>query len=69
MAVAEEKSGSDGKVWSLCRIPFWHSGSNPQYKSSVSSVARSLLPTRRRLRLDPATKLYFPCECVLFVNL
>ncbi|KAG6483743.1 hypothetical protein ZIOFF_060397 [Zingiber officinale] len=27
---------------------------------SVSSVARSLLPTRRRLRLDPSTKLYFP---------
>ncbi|KAK2977102.1 hypothetical protein RJ640_017626 [Escallonia rubra] len=34
-----------------------HSGS-----SSVSSVARSLLPTRRRLRLDPAKKLYFPYE-------
>ncbi|THU55992.1 hypothetical protein C4D60_Mb11t12570 [Musa balbisiana] len=30
--------------------------------SSVSSVARSLLPTRRRLRLDPPTKLYFPYE-------
>ncbi|KAJ6815735.1 putative vesicle-associated protein 4-1 [Iris pallida] len=29
---------------------------------SVSSVARSLLPTRRRLRLDPANKLYFPYE-------
>ena len=29
---------------------------------SVSSVAWSLLPTRRRLRLDPATKLYFPYE-------
>ena len=31
--------------------------SNP----SVSSVARSLLPTRRRLKLDPSNKLYFPC--------
>ncbi|KAJ8510523.1 hypothetical protein OPV22_000957 [Ensete ventricosum] len=30
--------------------------------SPVSSVARSLLPTRRRLRLDPPTKLYFPYE-------
>ncbi|XP_064946178.1 vesicle-associated protein 4-2-like isoform X2 [Musa acuminata AAA Group] len=30
--------------------------------TSVSSVARSLLPTRRRLRLDPPTKLYFPYE-------
>ncbi|KAL3741954.1 hypothetical protein ACJRO7_017435 [Eucalyptus globulus] len=30
--------------------------------SSVSSVAKSLLPTRRRLKLDPSTKLYFPYE-------
>ncbi|MCL7035468.1 hypothetical protein MKW94_008010 [Papaver nudicaule] len=30
--------------------------------NTVSSVARSLLPTRRRLRLDPANKLYFPYE-------
>ncbi|KAJ9566078.1 hypothetical protein OSB04_002044 [Centaurea solstitialis] len=30
--------------------------------SSVSSVARSLIPTRRRLRLDPRSKLYFPYE-------
>ncbi|XP_052202101.1 vesicle-associated protein 4-2 [Diospyros lotus] len=39
-------------------------GSNSQNtaSSSVSSVARSLLPTRRRLRLDPANKLYFPYE-------
>ncbi|XP_007021247.2 PREDICTED: vesicle-associated protein 4-1 [Theobroma cacao] len=27
---------------------------------TVSSVARSLLPPRRRLRLDPTNKLYFP---------
>ncbi len=30
--------------------------------STVSSVARSFLPTRRRLRLDPANNLYFPYE-------
>ncbi|KAI4342951.1 hypothetical protein MLD38_027510 [Melastoma candidum] len=30
--------------------------------TSVSSVAKSLLPTRRRLKLDPPTKLYFPYE-------
>ncbi|KAJ0988680.1 hypothetical protein J5N97_007036 [Dioscorea zingiberensis] len=30
--------------------------------SSVSSVARALFPTRRRLKLDPASKLYFPYE-------
>lgn len=29
---------------------------------SMSSVARSLLPTKRRLKLDPSSKLYFPCE-------
>ncbi|KAK9065322.1 hypothetical protein SSX86_016705 [Deinandra increscens subsp. villosa] len=43
-------------------------GSNAQNNNdinnhiSVSSVARSLLPTRRRLRLDPRNKLYFPYE-------
>ncbi|KAK8575277.1 hypothetical protein V6N13_033483 [Hibiscus sabdariffa] len=30
--------------------------------NSVSSVAKSLLPTRRRLKLDPANNLYFPYE-------
>jgi hypothetical protein len=28
----------------------------------MSSVARSLLPTKRRLKLDPSAKLYFPYE-------
>ncbi|OAY26083.1 vesicle-associated protein 4-2 isoform X1 [Manihot esculenta] len=37
-------------------------GSNAHASNSVSSVARSLLPTRRRLKLDPAAKLYFPYE-------
>ncbi|XP_065637625.1 vesicle-associated protein 4-2 [Quercus suber] len=37
-------------------------GSNPPGSSSVSSVARSLLPARRRLKLDPSNKLYFPYE-------
>ncbi|XP_021726327.1 vesicle-associated protein 4-2-like [Chenopodium quinoa] len=38
-------------------------GSNSQPAApSVTSVARSLLPTRRRLRLDPSNKLYFPYE-------
>ncbi|CAN4102831.1 unnamed protein product [Withania somnifera] len=38
-------------------------GSNSSRPStSVSSVARSLLPARRRLRLDPASNLYFPYE-------
>lgn len=38
-------------------------GSHPQgSSSSVSSVAKSLLPTRRKLKLDPSTKLYFACK-------
>ncbi|KAH6835587.1 PapD-like superfamily protein [Perilla frutescens var. hirtella] len=36
--------------------------SNSRSSSTVSSVARSLLPARRRLRLDPSTNLYFPYE-------
>ncbi|KAK9285182.1 hypothetical protein L1049_024369 [Liquidambar formosana] len=87
MAVAGEKSGFEGKGWSLCRMPFWqpnnisssssvsshsfrqqnHShqfGERPNVHSSVtvSSMAKSFLPTRRRLRLDPPNKLYFPYE-------
>ncbi|XP_010268860.1 PREDICTED: vesicle-associated protein 4-1 [Nelumbo nucifera] len=85
MAIADEKTSKEGKVWSLCRMPFWQSGnasssssshnlhqqnhhqqhvdgSHPHSLNTVSSVARSLLPTRRRLRLDPANKLYFPYE-------
>ncbi|XP_011086133.1 vesicle-associated protein 4-2 [Sesamum indicum] len=38
------------------------SGAHANTGSSVSSVARSLLPTRRRLKLDPSNKLYFPYE-------
>ncbi|PON55866.1 Vesicle-associated membrane-protein-associated protein [Parasponia andersonii] len=38
-------------------------GGAPKPKpKTVSSVARSLLPPRRRLRLDPANNLYFPYE-------
>ncbi|XP_075671357.1 vesicle-associated protein 4-1-like [Castanea sativa] len=37
--------------------------SNPKPPpKTVSSVARSLLPPRRRLRLDPSSNLYFPNE-------
>ncbi|KAJ4729901.1 vesicle-associated protein 4-2-like [Melia azedarach] len=92
MAVDEQKSGAEGKVWSLCKMPFWQStngsssssssmhntnNNNNVYQqnqgqqvmgrsivnsSNVSSMAKSLLPTRRRLRLDPHNKLYFPYE-------
>ncbi|XP_028778076.1 vesicle-associated protein 4-2-like [Neltuma alba] len=37
-------------------------GSTSHSSNSVSSVARSLLPTRRRLKLDPSKKLYLPYE-------
>lgn len=90
MAVADEKSGPDGKVWTLCSMPFWQNSNAPSSASSssvihrvhlqsnghghkpaehssshpgvVSSIAKSLLPTKRRLRLDPSNKLYFPFE-------
>ncbi|KAI8000148.1 Vesicle-associated protein 4-2 [Camellia lanceoleosa] len=39
-----------------------NNNNNNGSSSSVSSVARSLFPTRRRLRLDPSHKLYFPYE-------
>uniref|UniRef100_A0A0E0ALD2 MSP domain-containing protein n=1 Tax=Oryza glumipatula TaxID=40148 RepID=A0A0E0ALD2_9ORYZ len=91
-----------GKLWNLCRMPFWQPGGAPATASapppppsssssagihhhsagryghegggggavagdgapagSISSVAKSLLPARRRLRLDPPNKLYFPYQ-------
>ncbi|KAK4782481.1 hypothetical protein SAY86_016583 [Trapa natans] len=40
----------------------------PRSSSTVSSVARSLLPARRRLRLDPSKNLYFPCKVFSFAS-
>ncbi|XP_022926671.1 vesicle-associated protein 4-2-like [Cucurbita moschata] len=81
MAIDDQKSTSDGKVWGFLKQTFRHSasgtttssrtshqphppmeGTNPNTSASVSSVARSLLPTRRRLKLDPSNKLFFPYE-------
>ncbi|XP_044495245.1 vesicle-associated protein 4-2 isoform X2 [Mangifera indica] len=85
MAIADQKSPSDSKVWGFFKLPFRQSGnttsssssttshhhnqtnhhmegSNTHASTSVSSVARSILPARRRLKLDPAKKLYFPYE-------
>lgn len=66
---------SDAKIFGLC--PFWQSGNaqtTPKSQSNrrlmetpkttpkaMSFVARSLLPPRRRLRLDPSKCLHFPC--------
>ncbi|XP_021905891.1 vesicle-associated protein 4-1 [Carica papaya] len=36
--------------------------SRPSSSLTMSSVARSLFPPRRRLRLDPSSNLYFPYE-------
>ncbi|KAK7324613.1 hypothetical protein VNO77_28321 [Canavalia gladiata] len=69
MAIAaRQKPSSDASLFRLC--PFWnafsaqnHSEGNGQKSSkTVSSVAKSLLPPRRRLRLDPSSYLYFPYE-------
>uniref|UniRef100_A0A0C9QN52 TSA: Wollemia nobilis Ref_Wollemi_Transcript_19184_1226 transcribed RNA sequence n=1 Tax=Wollemia nobilis TaxID=56998 RepID=A0A0C9QN52_9CONI len=38
------------------------SGTDSSGINSVSAVARALLPTKRRLKLDPESKLYFPYE-------
>ncbi|XBI90773.1 hypothetical protein VPH35_028320 [Triticum aestivum] len=37
-------------------------GGTPAAPAGISTVAKSLLPARRRLRLDPSNKLYFPYE-------
>ncbi|KAK3125362.1 hypothetical protein QOZ80_7BG0603880 [Eleusine coracana subsp. coracana] len=37
-------------------------GAQGAQAGSISSVAKALLPARKRLRLDPANKLYFPYE-------
>ncbi|WCJ26924.1 PapD-like superfamily protein [Euphorbia peplus] len=78
MAIADQNQKSpseNNKVWGFFKLPFGANTKNtppPSSSSShqvegsnsnsVSSVARSLLPTRRRLKLDPANKLYFPYE-------
>ncbi|KAK7401861.1 hypothetical protein VNO78_13687 [Psophocarpus tetragonolobus] len=70
MAVSgRQKPNSNARLFTLC--PFWssrngfnHSEANVNQRpfKTVSSVARSLLPPRRRLRLDPSNYLYFPYE-------
>ncbi|KAH1218508.1 Vesicle-associated protein 4-2 [Glycine max] len=58
---ARQKPSSDASLFTLC--PFWSSrNANQSSSKTVSSVARSLLPPRRRLRLDPSNYLYFPYE-------
>lgn len=73
MTIVEEKPPS---LLGLFKLPFRHASSAPSFhhhqqqqiegsnkgSGSVSSVARSILPPRRRLRLDPPSKLYFPYE-------
>ncbi|RLM61886.1 vesicle-associated protein 4-2-like [Panicum miliaceum] len=59
----------------LCHMPLWGTASGPPAAEGEAArappgssggggvkVIRSLLPTRRRLRLDPPAKLYFPYE-------
>ncbi|KAI4333740.1 hypothetical protein L6164_018510 [Bauhinia variegata] len=51
---SNQRSQSNGYVEGNSRSSSSH--------NTVSSIARSLLPARRRLRLDPANNLYFPNE-------
>ncbi|KAF3562178.1 hypothetical protein DY000_02017013 [Brassica cretica] len=53
---AEEKK----KLFKLC--PFFWQRRTTTASSSKPSFARSILPARRRLRLDPSSYLYFPYE-------
>ncbi|KAL2341961.1 hypothetical protein Fmac_009901 [Flemingia macrophylla] len=46
----EMKAQSESKLWNLLNL------------QTSTSLTRSLLPTRRRLKLDPSNKLYFPYE-------
>jgi hypothetical protein len=58
----EGEDAAEAGRWGLCRMPLWGTASAPPAaEGSGAKVIRSLLPTRRRLRLDPPTKLYFPC--------
>ena len=71
----EEKDAAEwpGRL-GLCHMPLWGTASgSPAADGEIArappgssggggvKVIRSLLPTRRRLRLDPPAKLYFPC--------
>nr|GLL22951.1 vesicle-associated protein 4-1-like [Ipomoea trifida] len=40
MAVASEKLVPEGKVWSLCKLPFWHSTNSTPSSSSSSTSFR-----------------------------
>ncbi|CAO2176535.1 unnamed protein product, partial [Urochloa humidicola] len=72
----EEDAEWPGRL-GLCNMPLWGTASGPPAAEGEAArappgssggggggvkVIRSLLPTRRRLRLDPPGKLYFPYE-------
>jgi hypothetical protein len=66
----EEDDAAEAGRWGLCHMPLCGTASAPPAaegagartpSGSGAKVIRSLLPTRRRLRLDPPAKLYFPC--------
>ncbi|GLT83055.1 hypothetical protein SLE2022_013680 [Rubroshorea leprosula] len=60
---ANAMSSSSASHQQSLNQPHVEGSNHPQSSNnSVSSVAKSLLPTRRRLKLDPANKLYFPYE-------
>ncbi|XVE80230.1 hypothetical protein DITRI_Ditri14bG0123100 [Diplodiscus trichospermus] len=78
MAIADrQQRSSERKIFSLCPF-WQTSATTNNYSSSngnrhsetvnakrskkVTSIARSLFPPRRRLRLDPTNNLYFPYE-------
>ncbi|XP_019162446.1 PREDICTED: vesicle-associated protein 4-2-like [Ipomoea nil] len=77
MAIADDKDGKVWSLFKLMPFrrtsssssvsaANWHNNTCPRSDGlsapKVSAVARSFLPARRRLKLDPANTLYFPYE-------
>ncbi|KAL0353710.1 UNVERIFIED_CONTAM: Vesicle-associated protein 4-1 [Sesamum angustifolium] len=63
-ATASSSSSSTNNLYNQSQNHSYQNGgvASSTRSSTVSSVARSLLPARRKLRLDPSNNLYFPYE-------
>ncbi|KAI4322617.1 hypothetical protein L6164_022294 [Bauhinia variegata] len=56
MAVDSEKSGYDGKVWSICRMPFWQTNQTSPSSSSTSSMHNVHLQNQSFQSVDRSTR-------------
>ncbi|XP_044479675.1 uncharacterized protein LOC123206510 [Mangifera indica] len=73
MAVDEQKSGSgpEGKVWSLCKMPFWQSsnGSSSSSSSSSSISANSFNKDGRKVSIGDCALFKPPQDSPPFIGL